>query len=84
MLQYLTTALIAYASYKIYTWTRCPDEIKHLPALPMMAFFRIAFSNDSLPEKVKKDFQPMFDEYGVVRVISYCSLIKNIAYLFII
>jgi hypothetical protein len=68
MIQYLVAALIAYTSYKIYTWTRCPDEIKHLPSLPFWSFFTFSLSGESFPEKMKKDFQPMFDGYGVVRV----------------
>jgi hypothetical protein len=68
MIQYLVTAVVVYISYKVYTWTRCPDEIKHLPSLPFWSFFRFALSNESYPEKMEKELQPMFDEHGVFRV----------------
>jgi hypothetical protein len=68
MIQYLVVFLVAYTFYKVYAWTRCPDEIKQLPSLPFWSFFKYVFSSDSYPEKLKKDFQPMFNEYGLVRV----------------
>ncbi|KXN65536.1 cytochrome P450, partial [Conidiobolus coronatus NRRL 28638] len=71
MIQYLFSVLIAYATYKIYKYTRCPDEIKHLPSLPLWSFFTLSLSNESLPEKMKKEFQPMFDKYGVVRAFTH-------------
>ncbi|KXN65535.1 cytochrome P450 [Conidiobolus coronatus NRRL 28638] len=71
MIQYLSATLIAYLSYKIYNLTRCPNEIKHLPSLPLWSFFCFSFSNESFPEKLKKEFQPMFDKYGIVRVFTH-------------
>jgi hypothetical protein len=68
MIQYLSTALIAYTAYKVYYWTHCPDEIKHLPSLPFWSFFRFTLSDESYTEKMKREFQPMFDKHGVVRV----------------
>ncbi|KXN68425.1 cytochrome P450 [Conidiobolus coronatus NRRL 28638] len=70
MLKYLGTTLIAYISYKVYNWTSCPEEIKHLPALRYWAFFHFVFSKDSFDDKCRKDFQPMFDKYGVVRAFT--------------
>ncbi|KXN65537.1 cytochrome P450, partial [Conidiobolus coronatus NRRL 28638] len=71
MILYLVAALVVYISYKIYTWTRCPDEIKHLPSLPFWSYFRLSLSDESFTEKMKKEFQPMFDEYGIVRAFTH-------------
>jgi hypothetical protein len=77
MIQYLLTAFVVYISYKIYNWTRCPDEIKHLPPLPLWSFFGFILSNESFPEKMKMKFQPMLDEYGVVRVTNILLILLS-------
>jgi hypothetical protein len=68
MIQYLVTAVVVYTTYKVYTLTRCPDEIKNIPSLPFWSFFKFSLSNESLPKKMEKELQPMFNEHGVVRV----------------
>ncbi|KXN66518.1 cytochrome P450 [Conidiobolus coronatus NRRL 28638] len=72
MLYYFFFGLLAYIFYKLYIFARCPDELKHLPAAPLTAFFAFhANKKLDFAEKYKKYFAPYLNEHGVVRYLTH-------------
>jgi hypothetical protein len=69
MFYYFFIGLLAYIVYKLYIFTRCPDELKGLPAAPLDAFFAFHLNRKlDFVEKYDKYFAPYLNEHGVVRV----------------
>jgi hypothetical protein len=72
MLLYLILVLALYVAYKIYVLVKVPEELKNVPAVPLLTYFRFSMDKRSFRDKVDHYFQSHFNEFGVIRV----SLIK--------
>jgi hypothetical protein len=71
MILYILLALFSYIGYRVYKFTRCPKELESLKAVPLTSFFYFFLSKESFPVKMQKEFQPLIDEHGIIRVCYY-------------
>jgi hypothetical protein len=75
MIQNLLFGGIIFVGYKFYQWTKCPKELEHLPAVGFIDFIKYTLDNNQYSDKAAA-LQPLFNEYGVVRVYHFIILIK--------
>jgi hypothetical protein len=68
MLFYLILGLIVFAAYKTYKFLQVPPELKNIPSVPLLTFFKYNLNKRCFREKVDDYFQSQFNEFGVVRV----------------
>jgi hypothetical protein len=82
MLTYIITGLGLATVYKISKAIKCPKELERVASMPMGSFFTFVSSQDSFDDKMKKEFQPMMDSNGVIRVFGmtgWCLMISDYA-----
>jgi hypothetical protein len=77
MIFYFVIGIVVFLTYKIYIWTRCPKELKNVPALPLLTFLKFNLDKRGLKEKMDTYYQPFLNEHGVVRVCHKLCLLYN-------
>jgi hypothetical protein len=68
MIYYLILGLIIFTAYKIANFVKVPPELKDIPTVPLLTFFRFSLDKRCFRDKVNCYFQSQFNEFGVIRV----------------
>ncbi|KXN64685.1 cytochrome P450 [Conidiobolus coronatus NRRL 28638] len=79
MIYYFTLGLVIYAAYKINKLLKVPPELKNIPALPLLTFFRFSRDKRFYIDKMNHYFQSYFNEFGIVRVFTHLGWTVYIA-----
>jgi hypothetical protein len=76
MILYLILVSALYAAYKIHVLVKVPQELKDVPAMPLLTYFRFNLDKQWYADKINHYFQKQFNKFGVIRV-SFPTLLFN-------
>jgi hypothetical protein len=68
MIYFLILGLIIFAAFKVANLLKVPPELKDIPTVPLLTFFRFSLDKRCFRDKVNHYFQSQFNEFGVIRV----------------
>jgi hypothetical protein len=68
MILYIIFGVVIYFAYKIYSFVQCPEELKNIPAAPLLTFLNDILDKRDLRKKMEYYYQPLLNKYGVIRV----------------
>jgi hypothetical protein len=68
MIYFIVLGSIIFAAYRLYGLFKVPQELKDIPAAPLMTFVRYIKDKRSFGDKVDEYFQSQLNEFGAIRV----------------